>query len=523
MNAIPLIAAGLADKLDVKVIIRGSGAYTDGKVINLPHFEIKNDKHKQSMLGYLSHEAAHIKYESFKDIDETQVANPLIQNLWNIFEDVRIENCLIAQYKGCAGWIDQTIKHIGMEARGKNIKEIFFDFILLHSRCTHRRQYFLAPEVKIAENKLAKETSVMFVGRLITEIDSKLGGLKSSLSALKLAEDVHKFLNSILDEEKTQANESDTSDQGESGKSKQDKSDQGAFEAIKEILETSAHDNPVQNVFDDFISQQEVNTCVREIPVSRLIRCETTDCHIEPGHELHASSKSSSNQLAARLRSLVQAEKTVRAKTSTSGLNLNNRVLYRGGIGDNRIFKTKKVIKKVDSIVEIVLDKSGSMRTRMTQATTALGAIAIALNGISGVNVTASCFPATNHCCDSIELLSENEKINNLFPRLASVDADGYTPSYNALIHSITKVMNSRKTNKVIFFITDGLPARTQRIEFENLLKQASNQISVVGIGIGIGSVTERMQTYFDEFICINDVSELKKKLFDVAKKHIIN
>ncbi|WP_413694430.1 hypothetical protein [Psychromonas sp. KJ10-2] len=83
--------------------------------------------------------------------------------------------------------------------------------------------------------------------------------------------------------------------------------------------------------------------------------------HLNDGEILKKDSLRCSNKLSASLRSFVQADRTVRARTTTRGTRLNSKVLHRGAINDPRLFKTKKTVKKVDSIVDIVLDKSGSM------------------------------------------------------------------------------------------------------------------------------------------------------------------
>ncbi|WP_413694429.1 hypothetical protein [Psychromonas sp. KJ10-2] len=233
-NAMPLIAAGLADKLNVKISIGGSEAFTDGLKIQLPNFEIKDEKSKQAILGYLSHEAAHIKYESFKDIDKGVFSEPLLKDLWNIFEDVRIENCLITDYIGCQKWLDETLNQIDMKADTKSPINTLFSFVLLYSRCFHRNQPMLLNEANIASKALEELIGGELFGKLKALIDSDMKKISSSYGALNLAREVINLLqldNSDQSDSSDKSSDSDKSDQSDQSDSSDksgnsDKSDQ---------------------------------------------------------------------------------------------------------------------------------------------------------------------------------------------------------------------------------------------------------------------------------------------------------
>ena len=91
----------LAKKYGVQVEIGGNTACTDGKVIRLPTLPLESDSVLINLVrSYLDHESAHIRETDF-DVLQDKDLTPLIKNIWNIFEDWRVENKLAKCFPGC--------------------------------------------------------------------------------------------------------------------------------------------------------------------------------------------------------------------------------------------------------------------------------------------------------------------------------------------------------------------------------------------------------------------------------------
>ncbi|MEZ9922281.1 hypothetical protein AB4342_19410, partial [Vibrio breoganii] len=86
-------------------VVNGDQAWTDGQTICVPNFNVSSKEEKDAVLGFISHEAAHIKFNSFRGISRSQMlGNPLRKAMHNIFEDLRIEKAMIDYMIGSRKW-----------------------------------------------------------------------------------------------------------------------------------------------------------------------------------------------------------------------------------------------------------------------------------------------------------------------------------------------------------------------------------------------------------------------------------
>ena len=110
-RALPMVASVLGKKYGVQVEIGGNTACTDGKVIRLPTLPLESDEKMRNMTrGFLDHESAHIRETDF-DVLQDKDLTPLIKNIWNIFEDWRVENELAKRFPGCRTNLHWLIEH----------------------------------------------------------------------------------------------------------------------------------------------------------------------------------------------------------------------------------------------------------------------------------------------------------------------------------------------------------------------------------------------------------------------------
>ncbi|WP_336107825.1 hypothetical protein, partial [Thalassospira sp. CH_XMU1420-2] len=94
-NAFPIVASAIGKKANIE-IKWGKQACTDGNWIELPYFDPQSERLRRLALGKLLHECGHVRFTDFS-VPETQ---PLHEQLFNIFEDGRIERCMMGEYGG---------------------------------------------------------------------------------------------------------------------------------------------------------------------------------------------------------------------------------------------------------------------------------------------------------------------------------------------------------------------------------------------------------------------------------------
>lgn len=94
---------GLAMGRPIRVIFRGTRAYTDGNTVVLPKIrdlaEIPYDK-ARALIGYAIHELGHILYTDWKQVERAFNEGKLVKKFENCIEDYRIERELVREFPG---------------------------------------------------------------------------------------------------------------------------------------------------------------------------------------------------------------------------------------------------------------------------------------------------------------------------------------------------------------------------------------------------------------------------------------
>ncbi|ELA9367551.1 VWA domain-containing protein [Vibrio parahaemolyticus] len=278
-NSLPMIGAGLGDKLGVRITVSGTGAWTDGSTINIPDFQITSKEQKNAVLGYMSHEAAHIKFDSFKNINIYALnTNPLRKAMWNIFEDLRIETAMIESMIGTQSWINQI--WINRQNGGREVitqdaeaPTALTEYLLMKCRFQFRQQHHLQPYFDAAEEVFLYCFGWKLLSKLNALLDTRLGKLTSSEEAYNLAVEVEQMIQHHEPEEpeqeepepeqddEEQPSESEQSDSNTS-ESDSNENDSGEGEASNQgdsesDDETGDGENQGQNQGDN---SQESNT-----------------------------------------------------------------------------------------------------------------------------------------------------------------------------------------------------------------------------------------------------------------------
>lgn len=158
LNCLPLLASALGDRYGVKVLIGGSGAYTDGKIIHLPTLPTDCGKTAIALAkGYVDHEAAHIRHTDFSALGSVNL-DAATRHLFNSIEDWRVEKCLSERYPGCRNNLDWLIEHLLLEnpakAGDENPAFAVLGYVLLSVRSWNVSEVsIVAQESRIALDK----------------------------------------------------------------------------------------------------------------------------------------------------------------------------------------------------------------------------------------------------------------------------------------------------------------------------------------------------------------------------------
>ena len=238
------------------------------------------------------------------------------------------------------------------------------------------------------------------------------------------------------------------------------------------------------------------------------------------GLNLFRKVQGESVKIRAALQGLVQSQRLIRSLLGRRG-RLEGKRLHRLRFGETQLFQRTTVKPSPNTAIHLLLDKSESMGyqvtdtrgqamgTRLPIALEATLALALALEGISGVNPGVTAFPG-NQDGSVFRLLDHGQRVRQRAGAF-SVAADGSTPMTEAIWFGAAALLRCREARKVLLVITDGQP--DDRISTLAILQRCRDSgIETVGIGLGID-----VSHLFPVAIAINELQELRTQLFELS------
>ena len=232
--------------------------------------------------------------------------------------------------------------------------------------------------------------------------------------------------------------------------------------------------------------------------------------------------QSESGKIRAALQGLVQSQTLNRSQHASRGRRLDGKRLHRLPLGETKVFQRKQAKTAPNTAIHLLLDKSESMGyqvtdsqgqpigSRMPIALEATLALALAFEGIPGVNPGVTAFPGRQD--DSVYRLLEHGQRVNARTGAFSLAAAGSTPMTEAIWFGAASLLRCREPRKVLMVMTDGQPNDTLSA-LELLQRCRDSGIETVGVGLGLD-----VSHLFPIAITINDLSELRTQLFELSK-----
>lgn len=228
LKSLPITAGIIGNKLGVEVCI-GNCAKTDGQTITLPATLDERDISRNELLGFLIHEAAHVRFT--KMFQHSELSNLLAQcpiafSLLNCIEDARIEKLICKEYAGARFLLDQAHESALVEMCSPEYKwnapTALGMYLLL--RCEQSYHPEVTPTMDAVRNKF-----VQFFGEDIAKaVDKELEcfpKLTSTCDVIKCVNRIIALLQSKLDSMKQDAQQG-----GQSGSGQEDSGNDKASE-----------------------------------------------------------------------------------------------------------------------------------------------------------------------------------------------------------------------------------------------------------------------------------------------------
>lgn len=510
-----VVAAGTG--VTIKTDPNADTAGTDGKVIYFPPLPYVGEELAVYALGFLVHEAGHIRNSDF-EVFTGRNKTPLLKMLVNIIEDVRIERLIIGTYPGARHWLNAlTTKLVEAPSPSQDVSDAplasvmlsylwnwLFESVLGYTalkgvgeKMRQRWQSMVSPELGASVEKLALDAAWSSSTTEVADACEKIIALiseeaKKSAAKPKQSEKSDKPMPGTpdADSQPGQNEQSSPQDPEASGADvqNQDEVDQQYAQSLKVLLGTE--DLP-QGADRGDIIRQELESAIEGKKGSSISGVQsnfllpnvlsdlgTTGPHVDLGKVRQASSA-----LQFRMEEFLQANTAKRYSISNRGNRLNRDAGRRLSLCDDRIFQVRASGKKIDTAVHVLIDMSSSMskNERSQVALDTALALGLALSEVEGVKYSVSAFPFQSH--DVVELVKTGESLRNVAYRFGMVAPGGSTPLDKGLLHAHTALMTTRASRRVCLVITDGEPDDE---EASKLVIKLGEEMGIEHMAIGI-------------------------------------
>ena len=568
-HAFPIVAAAIGNRFGIKVSVGGDQAYTTGTAIQLPAYDGDDPDYQEVAWGLLAHEAAHIRYSDFTlDFGDSV----LRRRLCGAIEDVRIEHELAKDFPGTRltlrSVIEKMIANGGFTTSSidDHPANILYGYVLKSLRARVLGQTALQPLVDLTEtalNTCFPKGAVIRLKGLLSEVPD---ALTAESDCLHLADRILTMIqqecepqdlsnpstpSSALDNpfsDDAEANQPDNSpDSDESGPAGQDDDITQATQAVDDpnhpAEDSSSNpsgdeggENPDHNLIlaklltagDDDIEQDVFET----VKSALALEPDSVSEYVMPignepptdervGLQLFQKVQGESGKIRAALQGLVQSHSLSRSQPSGRG-RLNGKRLHRLRWGDTNVFQRSSIKPSPNTAIHLLLDKSDSMGypvldrqeqpmgTRLPIALEATLALALAFEGLSGVNPGITAFPGDQEG-SVYRLLEHGQRIRQRAGAF-SLAADGSTPMTEAIWFGAAALLRCREPRKVLMVMTDGQP--DDMVSTLDILQRCRDSgIETIGIGLSID-----VSHLFPVALAINDLQELRIQLFELSK-----
>ena len=221
-------------------------------------------------------------------------------------------------------------------------------------------------------------------------------------------------------------------------------------------------------------------------------------------------------RLKAQLMGLVQAARRDRDLAQRRGRRIDGRRVTRILAGDIRIFRKRADRVAANTAVHILTDLSGSMSGHREQvAREASLAIALGLETIPGVVPAVTYFGG--YASDPVrETMGHGQSVRRNAHRFMQ-GTWGCTPMAEAVWFGAFQLSKRGEDRKILIVVTDGAPDDAKACHTVLALCRKAG-IEAVGIGIGHDAV----KAFFDRYIVISSVDELRSGLFQLMRERLI-
>jgi len=577
-GALPITAKLLADDLGLKLHFGATGFKssvddTGVKHLHVPDLPLDDRIASALALGGIVHEDTHFNFTNFSD---AAISDPVLKKMTNILEDVRCEQAEINRYPGARAVLARMVGAMVEHGQFSPISEKeglsgALWYVLYRLRAEVLGQIALRPLAIAAADVIEPMMPGASFQRL-TAMMFEVMQCRSTADCVDLAEQILVMLKEeaenptppekAADQEQNQKPEQqqpqeqeagggngdgdqeggEQQDQaGDSGAGKQDAgNEQGdageqagdGTEAAPRSAATDApsDENPKGKAMKEFLAgsgagessmdmgemlAHALDTISHKEETVRLPDAIPLDRELGKGEDVLSRLRAETNAVRRKTQGLLEAKARSTIMNGRSGSRLDVKRLWRTRTGDARVFEKRIEGQKQDTAIQLLIDRSTSMRRDIGIACDAALAVALAMDGVQGVSTSVAAFPyVSNNKDDDVLTISDfGESFRKVAARFPAVGVQGCTPMAQAILWGGYHLHATSQARKILLVVTDGKPdSPSATANVIAKLEQSGVEVMGLGINIDVGYL-------FSKSGQISAVSELAAAIFGMLQE----
>ncbi|MFX4226328.1 MAG: VWA domain-containing protein [Porticoccaceae bacterium] len=544
-NAFPIVASAIGKRANIE-LVWGQKACTDGTRIELPYFDPQSDRLRRIALGKVLHECGHVRFTDFS-LPEGQ---PLQEKLLNIFEDGRIERCMMREYGGGQKLLQEMAHEVFLgdtkptaeQMQSETPSAKLLNFVLYQQRSRLPGQEAIQPLAKdylqLVEDTFPRGAVTKLKG-MLTQADD----LESTADAWDLAAQVYTMLEAESEEEQEQqenekslpgAEDSDenfdSSPSMQAGGEGDADSSQDANSAAKQAALKEALKDQNPQAFDiGQVMADELDEGYREAERTGEgslggTAPSSSDDIAESTKDVDAA-KAMVNRLRRKLQVALEDAKRNGEFRTRKGRRIDANRLPGIFTGNNRVFRRTEENNLPSASVILLIDRSGSMGemsyydpttgkpvTAIEAARKAALGLALSIDGFTHVELAGMAFPGKSADVLKIQNFGTNARASE--GRYGGILAEGGTPLAPALLYAAEQLFSRRNERKIIIVLSDGEPRKPKATQ------SIIDRCKLSGIELyGLAIKSDALKRYIEDTEYLKDASCLADSLFRLADR----
>ena len=482
----------------LRLFSRGSGVefrfdgqpQTDGKTVCLGNIAPGNEFEVRA-IGHGIHEMMHVLRTDFGSIPDNP--KPIVKTLINVLEDVRIDSLGAAAYQGYLRFRQALSDILDRDGslhasnpsalKGGQLFCVWLHAALLKDRIAWANRHFAE-----LDERIRKQLNDDELLKKALQIANKVFEAPDTACVVALAQSISRLLtaNSKLESPEGSFACACIRLSEEEAQSFIEKMDAACVEGSQD---RSAGDTRQDGTGGTGYSQWQAYSggtlwkCSEDDPTTTW----DTKSYVE---EFRAATASLKKMTAVFRKLFACKDRNDEAENALYGCELSGDFIGALASKSDNVFATQATGKAQSGMVEILVDRSGSMGLEaLTEAKIATGALISALAARRGVEQEVAVYPGPIHGMGGKQKLATatvlpkgDTNLRAALERLATVNSYGGTPLWNAIEWAQSRFKTSSARVKLLVLITDGIFPRSLAEKTEKTLNAQGIELAVLTI-----------------------------------------